>query len=448
MNQIRKLRSNTCGMCRVWVALAILALGAGWARSAEAQGSAASGPRSGVWFSGQYFGFDPRLVRHEHGEPDLEPLEVDGVPLLDQEEFVDEGDACCDDDGCPMPLRFWARGEYVSYWLTGMHVPVLATTNPDGGVLPGATVLFGGTSLHNDMVPGGRFTLGTWLDDRGCDGIEASLLIVGQSSTQYSVSNADLAVIARPFINADPANLGQDARLIATPQVVQGSLNILASTNFYTFDLVWRHRLNRTECCQTDLLLGYRMAELADSVRIEENTTALQTAIAGTRISLVDQFNTRNDFHGAELGFIMQRQLNGCWSWDVTAKGAIGQMRSAIGITGSTRTTPSGGTSTFSDAGLLVQDTNSGSRSRNDMAGLGEFSFNLQRDFASGWRGNLGYSFLMVGNVLRAGDQIDTRVNTTQIPPGTLTGDPFPAVPYASSTLWVHGLQIGLERSF
>jgi hypothetical protein len=59
-----------------------------------------------------------------------------------------------------------------------------------------------------------------------------------------------------------------------------------------------------------------------------------------------------------------------------------------------------------------------------------------------------GYRLLYWSDVMRAGEQIDTSVNTSQIPPGQLTGETRPTVPFKTSEFWAQGLHFGLEYAF
>ena len=59
---------------------------------------------------------------------------------------------------CSPPGRFWLRGEYLMWWTSGMDLPPLVTTSPQGtpqnqaGVLgqSGTTILFGGQTVNGD----------------------------------------------------------------------------------------------------------------------------------------------------------------------------------------------------------------------------------------------------------------------------------------------------------
>src|SRR5262249_13779926 len=74
----------------------------------------------------------------------------------------------------------WAEAEYLLWWMRGASLPPLVTTSPPGtpqsqaGVLgaPGTRVLFGGSDVNDEARSGGRFRLGTWLDDCQRFGLE------------------------------------------------------------------------------------------------------------------------------------------------------------------------------------------------------------------------------------------------------------------------------------
>ena len=85
-------------------------------------------------------------------------------------------DGCADFCGAPVcspPGKYWLRADYLMWWTNGTRLPPLVTTSPQGtpvsqaGVLgaSGTTVLFGDTTVGDDMRSGFRTTFGMWLDD-------------------------------------------------------------------------------------------------------------------------------------------------------------------------------------------------------------------------------------------------------------------------------------------
>lgn len=60
-----------------------------------------------------------------------------------------------------------------------------------------------------------------------------------------------------------------------------------------------------------------------------------------------------------------------------------------------------------------------------------------------------GYTFMYWTGVARPGEQIDTVVNPSQIPPGTLNGPARPAFNGVNtSDIWIQGISTGLEFRF
>ena len=397
----------------------------------------------------------------------------EGVPMDVEDGMVYEGEsigatsgAYCADGNCgesecdscgPQVYREYGRvyasGEYLGWWTEGMRVPVLATTSTAGtaqaqaGVLGQAStrILFGDEGLDRDMRSGARFKLGLWLDPCRQGGVEVTYMSLAEKRDTFSGSNHDYTILARPFFNTVTGR--EDARLIVFPAVVEGSMAVASTTDLQGIELVWR-RATRQECyARDDFLIGYRWAQLTDTLRIDESTVSLAGATAGDTIDLFDAFDTRNRFHGVELGLSSQRQLGGCWSLDLLGKVALGNVNSSVQINGQAIAVADGETS-ITPGGLLAQPTNMGNYDRNSLASIIELGISLRRQFDCGLEATFGYSFMYWSDVSRAGDQIDRDINTTQLPPGPLVGEPRPEFSFRNTDFWAQGLNVGLEYAF
>ena len=348
----------------------------------------------------------------------------------------------------------WGRAEFLLWWTRGMDVPPLATTSPAGtpmnqaGVLgqPGTTILFGGARLNNDVRPGGRFTLGKWLDGYQCQGLEATYLFLGSKASSFAASNNDFPILARPFFNVQ--NNAEDARRIAFPGEVSGTLDIQAESDFQAFEAQYRVAAMNVPGQRVDFLLGYRFGELEDRIGIREVTEALAGPIAGTTFDLVDDFDMRNTFHGGQLGIVFACQRDGCWTWEAMAKVALGNTKSRASVFGQTTTTTAGGGATTTQAGLLAQSTNVGTFEQSSFSTVTELDITAHRKLDCGISLSIGYSILYWSEVARAGDQIDLGINTSQIPPGMLTGSPRPAFPFDQTDFWALGLRLGVDYTY
>ena len=94
---------------------------------------------------------------------------------------------------------------------------------------------------------------------------------------------------------------------------------------------------------------------------------------------------------------------------------------------------------------VWAQSTNIGVFEQSDFSTLSEFDIKVRRQFDCGVSILFGYSFLYWSDVARAGDQIDLSINTSQIPPGILTGPAQPAFPFDETGFWAQGLRFGVE---
>ena len=352
---------------------------------AQSQRPGATNPTAGIWYRGKFCGYDPLHQNHPaqtsqravqvrpssaQRSASVADAQTAAIPASFAQEPAEEPPASSSvtvdgaDDTMPAEMReyetrspcywaprVWGGGEYLLGWTKGMNVPALATTGVLGQA--GTTVLFGDSGVDDEASSGGRFTVGLWLDPCCCTGISATYLKLGRETESFAASQDDFANLAHPFLNLDPANTGQDARLIASPGVVQGTLDIATSTEFQSLEALFRWAAKRDCCSQIDWLLGYRFLELQDRVRIDESTLSLSGPTQGATIDLFDQFDTQNTFHGAEFGLSMKWRPHPLWSYGLLAKVALGRTNSQAAAAGQTITTDSEGTRDETSVGLL-----------------------------------------------------------------------------------------------
>jgi len=70
-------------------------------------------------------------------------------------------------------------------------------------------------------------------------------------------------------------------------------------------------------------------------------------------------------------------------------------------------------------------------------------------NFTEHLRGYVGYDVLYASNVVRPGDQVDTFVNSSFIPPrGTPVGAPLPHFQFRTTDFWAQGVSFGLELRY
>jgi hypothetical protein len=206
-----------------------------------------------------------------------------------------------------------------------------------------------------------------------------------------------------------------------------------------------------SECgLRADFLVGYRYGKLEDRVIIAEDLVSIDQSggvIPDTTIDLNDSFETENTFNGVMFG-VMAMQNLGCWDLEGVAKVAIGGVRSTVAINGATITTVPGTSPEVTPGGLLALPTNIGDRTEDTFGGMTELGVRMTYRFAPCWRASVGYTCVYWYHVARAGEQIDTTLDLTQLPPGELDGQTRPLFHWVTDGFWAQGLNVGLEYQF
>jgi hypothetical protein len=348
----------------------------------------------------------------------------------------------------------WVEGELLLWFLRGDTLPPLATTSPVGtpraaaGVLglPGTAVLFGNQTVNDDLRVGFRLRSGAWLDCDNLCGVEGSFFFVGSQSTGFL---GTAPILTRPFFNA--LTNAQDAEIVSFPGVASGTIRIEDRRgDFYGTDANARCNL----CCgcnyRVDLLGGYRYLRLTDGLSIQEQLTSTNPASlvpVGTGIAVQDSFRTRNTFNGGQIG------LAGEYRWSNLIVGlrglaAVGDLHRTVDIDGSTVVAVPGQAPVTNAGGLLALPSNSGHFTSDRVAFASEVGITLGYQLTSHVRLSAGYSFLLLTNAVRTGDQIDLVVNPSQLPPGTLAGPARPAFMPHATDFWAQGVTLGLELRY
>jgi hypothetical protein len=362
------------------------------------------------------------------------------------------------DDGCGPPGRTWVGFEWL-YWITsGQAIPAAVTTAPVGtpravaGSLgqPTTATLFGGNRVNNDFRNGFRVSAGTWLDGDHRFGVEGDFFFLGNSRQGFAAMSDGSQVVTRPFTNALTG--APDAELVSFPNVVAGRVSVDSKSSLLGAGVNGLFNLCCGPCGRLDLLVGYKYLNLVDQLTFREQLVALpgQAAVpAGTAFSLQDRFTTRNNFHGVPIG------LSGEWRFgDFFVGGraavALGVNRQTTDIDGRTVITLPGGVPMGFAGGLYAQPSNIGHYERSAFAVLPEAGLRVGVQLTDFARAYVGYNFLYLSNVQRAGDQVDQALNPNLLPPraAVVAGPLLPAYTPKTTDFWVHGISVGLEMRF
>lgn len=404
---------------------------------------------------------ETRIAEEYYGPARRRPLRA-----LGQRMYVD--DACGD---CCGLNGLYVRGEYLLWGTKGMRVPALVTTgdasvtnppagviNEDGSIPSNTTVLFGNDEIHDDVRSGGRIIFGTFLGPCRNWAVEGEYFALGDETTDFRAASDGTERIGIPYF--DESENGLPAIFFVTPGGTAasspGSIDVLASTRFQGAGVRVLHNVCFGEGCgtswwdgcpvtvgkQINLLVGYRFYRLDDSLHIREEHLITTVERIG-----VDIFDSKNEFHGVDLGTQMQFR-RGCWSLDLLSKVAIGNTHSVVTIDGfatqdGQEQTPRGS--------ILAQTTNIGIHESDEFTMVPELGIGLGYQINPCWRVTAGYSLIYWCSVQRAGDQIDQHLNPELWPPRAAQPEEagfWPQFPGVGSDFWAQGLNLGLEATW
>lgn len=356
-------------------------------------------------------------------------------------------------EACSSCDNYWARAEYLLWWLKDGGAPPLVTTGPAGsvGILsqPGTSVLFGGSDINPAERHGGRFTAGAWLGDDNCIGVEGSYFFLATASKGFSAfatAAPDGRVLARPFFNVSSGL--EDSELVSSPGLLGGTVQVASSSRLQGAEL---HLLSASsEDCEggIGLFAGFRYLDLDEGLIIREDLLAAPLlGVPGSRFSIQDSFSTGNDFYGGQLG------VRGEWgfgrlSLDGVLKVALGLSHEGVDIHGATRILTPGSAPVVQPGGLLALPTNIGHYQLDEFAVVPEVGFRVRYALTRFIQVVGGYTFLYDSDVARPGAQIDRTINPTQLPTSlgsTLLGPARPIAVVKNTDFWAQGLSLGLE---
>jgi len=372
------------------------------------------------------------------------------------------------------PQDGWVSIDYLNWNQKGMSLPPLVTTSTPGtaqvnaGVLGlnSTSTLFGGNTVLDNGFSGGRLNFGFWLDKCHTWGIGGDYFDLERQTESFSATSTGAQgsqILSRPFFNVSPNRAGEDAQLVAFPNVLRGTVSAEVYSDLVGAGFHIRRQTNCSSGCKkdflcggcsqlhtrTDCLLGYRYMQLGEGISVNENLVSLLPAPDSGSFLINDRFGTTNTFNGVDLG-MMHTRRRGVWSADFLVKLAIGNTHQTVDISGDTRIN---GVLQRPDGGLLAQSTNIGRYERDRMTVLPELGANLGYYITPNFKLRAGYTFIYWSNVVRPGDQIDTDVNPAFLPPQTVqtaqsTTSRRPRFAFDDTDYYVHGINLGAELTW
>jgi hypothetical protein len=378
----------------------------------------------------------------------------------------------CEEGRCYPGNRCYVKGEYLLWFTKGDPLPPLVTTGPLTDPVPGSltspntAILYGNNSVGGNWRSGARLMAGYWFDDDRCIGIEAGgFFLVPRDNNFAANSPTGSPALARPILGLLPpasveavANIGVPGR----PDL-GGGIAVSHHSTLWGAEANLRSNLLCGEDFFFDGLVGFRTLRLSEELSISESPMILndfvpapgQLILAGSTTLLNDDFKTRNQFYGGQIGGIFEIRRNR-FSVDVTTKLGMGANQQTVIIGGAQlQTIPAragvfAGGSQFFPVGELAAISNSGTFHRSVFSLLPEAGINLGYQLTDHIRAFVGYDFLYWTNVVRPGPSVDLTVNRTQNPmfgaPLPPVGNPAaPAFVFHDSNYWAQGLHVGIE---
>jgi hypothetical protein len=301
-------------------------------------------------------------------------------------------------------------------------------------------VLFGGHEDDAETREGGRISAGFWLDEGHCWGIGGGYFQLSTDAEHFAVNSNTTPIIVVPFFD----QTGAQRRLVVSyPGFSSGSFAVDADSRFNGYDVYLLGKLYCCDSCRIYGLVGYSAYNLDEDVRFHDNITN-----ARGRLDEVDIFATRNHFNGGEVGILAQ-YCHCKWSAELRTKVSLGCTDREVNVNGATTFTVPPSPIVTRPGSFFALPSNIGRRTDDTFSAIPELNVNVGYQITDHLRGLIGYSFIYWPNVARAGDQVDSTVNLTQLPtllgPGTLVGPARPSPALRESSFWAHGLNFGLE---
>ena len=338
------------------------------------------------------------------------------------------------------------------WWTKNQPLPVpLITTGPasegaNAGALgaPGTSSLDG--PLHNELEGGFRLALGGWFTPAHILGMDGSIFFLGQSNSGFSAYDRSGT---GAFVINEPVSGAPFITQVSAPGVDTGGVSVNAYTRFWGADTNLMLNLYRSNGLTVNLLGGFRYMQLEEMINITANSEMLTptnytdnlgnilvSAPAGSGVSVIDQFGTRNDFYGGQIGTSFEYVLDR-WSFGAVGKIALGTTHETVWVNGFTNVYPTNAAPVALSGGNYAT-LQTGRYSSDHFAYAPTAQFNLGYQFTPFIRGTIGYEFMYLSNVVRPGNQIDN----------TYDGVVHPIVPMTSSSFWAQGFNISLRFSY
>lgn len=328
-------------------------------------------------------------------------------------------------------------------------VPIVSVGNPLAPVpgaagQPGTRIVVGGLPPHKfefPMTPGMRVTVG-WGRGPGAIGLEVSGFLMEQASNSQHFQ-ADPSGFPNSYLPYQAPDNSYQALPFTIPGVVTGGSVAVGSTRLWGIesDLTMPFRI--APAFYGRFLVGGRYLDLTDRVRV---ANALQLVADPSAFAVgADQFSTRNQFAGPQIGATLGATW-GRWSLEYTTKLATGFTHQVRNIDGSPLLAASVASPLLVPGPLLALPSNISHETANRITLVPEVGLKSRLKLNSWCALTAGYWLLYWNKVLCPGDQMSPLVNVTQLPfHGPVAGTLVPKPQFAHTDYFAQGMDFGIQ---
>ena len=371
--------------------------------------------------------------------PDYEPFE----PLGDQGNC---GDPHCTECGPSYPTldirigfppllrcdRITARLEAATFWPTSQTLPGLVRTAEIG--VPGSTDLFGGSQNLDQSVQWIRGEFGYRFGFSNCNTLQFRFFDAGAQSLTFDSPRSTVTSIVRPYQDGASNPIVQDSVSIKEPGISNGSVLAHAYSDVQGGDILLKRLWFKNCDASTEWLVGYQNTRINDAIDVHSTTVPLGSTNV---LELRDQFRSVNQFNGATFG-LSRMVYSPRWSLGSMFKLGLGDLQRDVTISGFQKV----GSAPASTNGLLARSPANGFYSTNTFVFSPEVNLTLGYRLTQNLEATLGYTYLGLPKVARAGQQIDT-VSDLDSPSPTR-----PRFTLQESNFSLHSLNYGLQYRY
>jgi hypothetical protein len=347
----------------------------------------------------------------------------------------------------PLPGS-WSHYDFLLSWSKAQPLPLLATRNGLSAV--------GGSSIGANAQAGFRFGMGWSSNPERDAGWEFEGLFLGTRVGTLRLTDGE---IRRPFTNPTVPYAGTLAG--TTPDLVvngagfaTGSVVVTTTTRVQGWEVIGVKSLLDAGDIKFNALGGYRYLGVNEGLHVHQQSLyAARLGQPATLWGVYDQFDARNNFHGGQVGFVLD-YVGQRWTFGLRTTVALGSNFETVQARGNSSATtaalPVLAVQPYS-AGFLATASNSGRALESRFAVLPEARVTLGYRLGERCQVMAGYDFLYLSNAVRPGDQVDPTVNPAQVPilggvaGPALFGPARPAPLFNRTDFWVQGLVLGFD---